>query len=352
MYTWGHNEILQMALESSNFTPEQLKAIKLGLRYPDFPCGLYMFQDGRLVLTKSLCSLIQTFKDVTNNFASSYASHNGYYSVWHSMTYSPERSVAKITRDIIDQVISFLWLCFVDENTEESRPEPEYFWLGMALHIIMDSYSPAHTLRCSAGASADCKDLIKAVKAHRAKLTATMRKNNAVLKDLKDDLLKIARTIGQDDEQHVEQVLNYIYQKHHIKSQGKKSELAKIAMFMLFHNHHQLAIKKITDAPVRQRRRQATAAIVTYYSYPQQNIWFHKVHDTIFMLHQMKLYDDVVSDCSTILKMTQQVDPSKLSSVKQYLKKVHAFCVTKIFALAPEVENIGTGVSRAFYSRF
>ena len=183
MYTWGHNEILEEALKKTKykFTQKQLEEIKKGLRYPDFPCGSYVFDQGRIVFKRTLCSLIRVFRDITNNFASSYASHNGYYSVWHSMTYNPERSVHKITRDIIDQIISFLSLCFLDENTGAVRSTPEYFWLGMALHVIMDSYSPAHTLRCSS--STNCQTLLDLARMNPAKLTPGMRKANEVLKN-------------------------------------------------------------------------------------------------------------------------------------------------------------------------
>ena len=348
MYTWGHNEILEKALEKLDYTltKNQLKELKIGLRYPDFPCGSYVFHQGRIIFKRTLCSLFRTFRDLTNNFASSYASHNGYYSVWHSMTYNPERSVRKITRDIIDQIISFLSLCFLDENTGHLRTNPEYFWLGMALHVVMDSYSPAHTLRCQN----NCKKSIALVKANPTQLTSKMRKANLVLRELKDRLMHISHSIDNDDEHEINKILQDIFKTHNIHHKHQ-AEISKVALFIFFHNHHQISIKKqITDKDISNYTRKYKSnlqPIVTYYSYPQQPMWFHKLNDSTYMLHKLNLYQSAIDDCIEILNLTRELD--RKIKVKRYLMKVYIYLFHKTFKLAHNVADNNTGVSQGFY---
>lgn len=367
MYTWGHIEILKAAIKESNiqFTTEELQQIYKGLRYPDFPCGSYHFdnQGRRMIFKDNICTLFSVFKDLNilpNYFASAYASHNGYYSVWHSMTYNPERPVYKINRDIMDQIISFLSLCFVDENTGEVRPTPQCFWLGMALHVVMDSYSPAHTLRCNP--ETNCQSSIDQVKQYPATLTPAMQKANAVLKELKDRLMSISSKIDDDDKEQVSQILHDIFKKHKIRGLQKKHDLQKTAMFLYFHNHHQIRIKQeITEKNVEKKVPKDTAhvismirPIVTFFSYPQQSGWYHKLNDTIYMLKKNNLYDSAVSDCVQLIKMTIPLLQEKTitkNKVKKYLLQVYAFLFHHTFKLAPGVAQMNTGVSNQFYKR-
>lgn len=366
MYTWGHLQILNEALKllQSSLEKEQLVQLYKGLRYPDFPCGSYHFDktnSKRMIFKDNICSLFSVFKDLNmlpNYFASSYASHNGYYSVWHSMTYNPERPVYKITRDIIDQIISFLSLAFIDENTGHVRPSPQFFWLGMALHVIMDSYSPAHTLRCPSTTTNDaCQQYIDLVKQHPATLTPAMQKANAVLRELKDRLMTVSATVDDDDEEHVQEILQDIFKKYNIRNKTQKHELQKTALFLYFHNHHQIRIKKeITERDVSKRKTKSAKQhpIITYFSYPQQSSWFHKINDTIFMLKRRNLYESAIHDTHQIIAMTISLTTQKLtrSKVRSYLLQVYTYLYHNTFLMAPGVAEMPTGVDSRFYSAF
>lgn len=356
MYTWGHLEIFNVVLQMrQHLLKDQIEQIKKGLLYPDFPCGSYLFNKGRMKFKYKVCSLFRIFKDLSilpNYFASSYASHNGYYSVWHSMTYNPERPVFKIARDIMDQIIAFLSLCFVNENSGMMRDEPTLFWLGMALHVIMDSYSPAHTLRCVGD---NCRKYIELAKAHPAKLTPAMHKANVVLKELKDSLMSIASEVDDDDEHQVTEVLANLYKKHRIRDARKKDELMKTAMFIYFHNHHQIHVKELVtnkDVSSKLLKGKFVRPIVTFYSYPQQSAWFHKLNDTMFMLNRKGLKEAVVHDCDEVLTMTFEFlkEPHKNKcKLKRYLRKVYAYLYHNTFTVAPGAAEINTGVAQTFY---
>lgn len=405
MYTEGHLEILQEALNSENckssctnssFTASQLRSIKEGLKYPDFPCGKYAFDPSdpkRVVFDARICSLFNVIADLSiapNYFASSFASHNGYFSVWHSMTYDPDRTVQQISRDVMDQIIAFLSLAFCDENTGRVRPQPRLFWLGMALHVIMDSYSPAHTLRLPAHSSAsgsaavevstgEYSALVERVRAHPATQTAAVRKSNAVLRELKDALMAVAERVDADDAQQIDAVLAALFAKHHIRDKTRRKDLSKMAMFLYFHNHHQIRIKRqITDLnisaapkPRDQIGRGLRNAIVTFFSYPQQSAWFHKVNDLMLTVRSKNLAEPAVQDCAQILQMTrklcdlyraaktarsvskvgpQQKQKPSRKDVTTYLKRVYVFLQKATFKLTPGVSQMRTGVAESFYA--
>lgn len=374
MYTWGHIELLQEVLETCSatgktchLTRKQKERLERGLKYPDFPCGTYTFDEkdpSRMVFKDEICSLLNVLKDISllpNYFAASFASHNGYFSVWHSMTYNPERPVYKIARDIIDQIIAFLSLCFLDENTGLVRKVPNLLWVGMALHVIMDSYSPAHTLRCPRGTEETCTALVKRVKAHPAKQGRESKKANRVLKELKDRLMQISETIESNDKQHIEAILTELTAKHKIVDKKARQQLKATAMFLFFHNHHQIKIKRvITDKIVHERKRvmdvksELIAPIVTFYSYPEQSSWFHKVNDTLWMLDRKGLREALLYDCSVVMsrtmKLVTQDGPITRRAVKAYLQGVYAYLTHATFKLAEGVADMNTGVDKSFFS--
>ena len=266
MYTSGHEIILKRAIDmlDSNIhaylNGDNMKNLFQGLKYPDFPCGTYKLvpikkkntrnstatnketkqTEVKLIFERKLCSLFKLFGDLDNVLASAFSSHNGYYSVWHSMTYNPERPVYKISRDILDQIMGFLRLSVYSDFNRDIGDR--FFWLGMALHTIMDSYSPAHTLRLQSSTE-DPTDLLDAVKTYPADMNNKTLQVNAILKDLKDALMPIAENIDSDDPEMIEQVVKHIAKKHKVKGSKQFHQLRGAAMFLYFFNHHQLKIK-------------------------------------------------------------------------------------------------------------
>lgn len=379
MYTSGHEAILRDALKrlGSGEAPEHgdVKLLLKGLKYPDFPCGSYQLDaheldahrhdgHGRLGMSfkRKSCSLFQLLHDVTlrpNIFASAFASHNGYFSVWHSMTYDPQRTVGQITRDIIDQVLSFLLLAVSDDTPERMR----FFWLGMALHVVMDAYSPAHVLRVtSARTKCGVTCLQELAKAHPAHMSPEMQESNIVMRELKDRLMKISVRIGADDARAIADTVADICARYHITSSKDRKQLENTAHFLFFHNHQQNRIKRLqqtgqlrtvsTAEQIPYYRGSVKRPIVTYYYYPQQSSWFHKWNDRVAAAKQEDLYESAVRDTVVLMRLHAACVSrgGDAGQVADFLQRCKNYLVHVTFKLAQGSESMRTGVSNTFYT--
>ena len=160
MYIQGHIDIINEVLpedyfdskdkQYTNFTKHNL--IK-GLKYIDVPCGGYKIRDGKILFEKKkLCefeSFFHLFLEKTSGETPMYQHHKGFFSHLHSMTTDPENSVEKIRNKIVLSIIGYAMLAVFDKEIGivDAKINPHSMWMGMVLHIITDSYSPAHTIR-------------------------------------------------------------------------------------------------------------------------------------------------------------------------------------------------------------
>jgi hypothetical protein len=166
MFITGHREILNTVLAQlppGTFSPAQVKRMHRGLEYVDTPCGKYVVQDGHVVLTKQrLCRLgvlLSLFDSRRYGESSVFQFHKGFFAHLHAMTTDPENTVLKIRDKIVTTVLGLSLLALFDTRVFDAPPEeggtqrsagslrPNAFWVGMVLHTITDSYSPAHTIR-------------------------------------------------------------------------------------------------------------------------------------------------------------------------------------------------------------
>ena len=134
---------------------EKFKTLLKGLYYPDLPCASRTLRNGMVTHDKlKLCSLKRLLLFSANDHLhEAYASHNGSMAYLHAMAPTP---IVRV-RDVRDSVVRQLLLLFAagvrDDTTKDlvrassKDSAPNIFWLGQALHVLMDSYSPAHTLR-------------------------------------------------------------------------------------------------------------------------------------------------------------------------------------------------------------
>lgn len=311
MYTAGHTAILKMALgELGDLALEKqdMHMLENGLKYPDFPCGAHgISNDGKLVFNRNTCSLLRMLGDINNVLATAFSSHNGYFSTWHSMTYDPRRTVKQITRDVIDQVLSFFILA------TSSDDEEGYFWLGMALHIVMDSYSPAHVLRRpERGASPRAaKGLNPPATATAAEAADAPSNSSVILKELKDRVNPLAKTIEVADRDAIHEVADEIAEKFNVKSSRSKRQLRELAFFLYYFSHHQFIAKKVYSRLVMQQQQHRKHAaksyqrrpIVMYHYYPAQSSLAHKLNDRLAAVKRDGLLRLAVQDTARILEL-------------------------------------------------
>lgn len=124
------------------FKDEDFKKISKGLFFPDLPCAYFYIDKNGIDMMIKLCSITKLafLGKMTNTYVSSQLeeSHNGYYSINHSMASNMD-DTNEITRmEIIKRC------CILAYKYLESH---DYTFLGYLLHIIQDSYSPGHTYR-------------------------------------------------------------------------------------------------------------------------------------------------------------------------------------------------------------
>lgn len=121
-----------------------------GLFYPDMPCAKRMIRNGRVKHERlKLCALHRALTGVFGDrLLEAYASHNGAMSYLHAMAPDPGMRV-RFVRDRVAGLILLLFATALFDDTTLSLPSPgaNPFWIGQALHVLMDSYSPAHALR-------------------------------------------------------------------------------------------------------------------------------------------------------------------------------------------------------------
>ena len=180
MYLPAHHEILSEALDA--LPPDFLEgwpgldaaavaaALRLGVSYPDLPCGNVVVVDGRAEMPRPrLCSVLAFTRLAGRKFQHDeiYQSHLGSYAYLHAMTPDPAATVGEVTRQLVDHLVALAWLAWKGASSapsssgsnsssssgststlnSTSRGAPYPMWLGIALHTLMDSYSESHAIR-------------------------------------------------------------------------------------------------------------------------------------------------------------------------------------------------------------
>lgn len=343
MYTSGHTEILYEAMKriDPNITLRKylrfhgwkhvsLKTLLQGLKYPDFPCGKFRYTStGRILMTKDVCSLLKLVDDIViipNIFSQSYSSHNGYFSVWHSMTYDPQRSVQDVTQDVVDIIMAACKLSLLDD-------EPNAFWIGFALHTIMDSYSPAHVTR-----------VVKDEKPTAMQASSIESKETEQI-----GVLSKMRHIVSTQQTHTVEAIHNIVDKlaldSKIRSPSIRKDMKQLATFFAWHNQEMRDINKIRTVfnktkiimasfpdPTPLKLSSNQPLIVQYLYYPAQNSWFHKQNDFLISAKYAGYLEPCIRDCAVILQLYHTAlhmihnDPdAKLEIAYVFLRRIYKY---------------------------
>ena len=278
-------------------------------------------------------------------FSVSYSSHNGYYSIWHAMTYNPKRSLKETTEEIIDHIVAMCKLALFDETLDD--PAPNSFWLGFALHTIMDAYSPAHLLRVGTKTGSPKCEV----------MTPKEGKEILVVNKMKEKVREMSfKSCTEDD---IENITNSISEEYEIKSLSAKKDIKELARFFLFHNQEMNSIsqirsivaktmvKKVLSDPLEDKiflEKKDIKPIKLYYFYPSQSSYFHKVNDLISHVKENGLYDQCVLDVYSILKLYKEAlaliseaesRVDKLTVVYAFLRKVYKYMYEVTFVIKP-----------------
>lgn len=319
------------------------KLLRYGLKYPDFPCGKYeLSADGRLNFKQRLCSLFRLVNDLSifpDIFSVSYSSHNGYFSLWHAMTFDPRKSNSTVANEVIRQVLMFCMLA-VKDNTLKEGAQPNAFWLGMALHTIMDSYSPAHVARDGA------PDHIPSTSAQNIQLKDYQHIN--LFQELKSSLKDVSKSLEVSDRRDVDAIVSKLCSKYNVKGAHKQKKLRRLADFFYFQNFQEHTLTSYLSRGRGKRTanlyklffnnndRYQGIKVRSFYFYLSQDAMFHKKNDMIRSVKLNKLYYPAILDTYIFIKefinvIKQNPLPigitSYLQSVKGHLER-YTLCLS------------------------
>jgi hypothetical protein len=136
-------------------TEENIENLIKGIFYPDLPCS-YFFINNNIEMKVRLCSVTKILslgKNISNNMRSQIEeSHNGRFSINHSMADHPDKLNIDIRDSIVSKCIILLYLLLTTKD---------YSFLGYILHIIQDSFSPVHSFREELDNDEEKKDIKK-----------------------------------------------------------------------------------------------------------------------------------------------------------------------------------------------
>ena len=125
-----------------NISNNDINNLIKGLFYPDLPCSYFYIKENRIKMEIKLCSILKLGtlgKNLETSIKSQIEeSHNGRYSINHSMAYDPKLTNRQVRDAIIARCIVMLFSFFETKD---------FAFLGYIIHIIQDSYSPVHSYR-------------------------------------------------------------------------------------------------------------------------------------------------------------------------------------------------------------
>ena len=170
----GHVSLLKEAISSRaglkkffssqkdvNLSYDQLEK---GVKYPDVPCAKRQLKyiggkpgsyDLHVAMqTYDTCNPMSLIKYLTKRtgfakdvLSEAYLSHNYLLAYLHSMTPNPNITNGQVLTSILQFCRIMASLAIRDVVHMERNDLPNAFWLGILIHTITDSFSPAHTLR-------------------------------------------------------------------------------------------------------------------------------------------------------------------------------------------------------------
>ncbi len=357
----GHKALLKKALakltESERQTLMQTyKWLQIGLYYPDLPCAERHVRNG--IVTHDvlkLCSFAKLLLD--DRLLEVYASHKGAMAYLHAMAPTPMSTVQSVRNAVAEQILILASVAVCDDTTQHlqrattsTRYVPNVFWLGQALHVLMDSYSPAHTLRTSPTqihTTEQFKNQLHAKHAReiwKIKVPASDRLAvgiyNAIEKAANKYTMdkELQRTLVTEID--IESWLVHWVQKR-VKDakdflQVKKVRQRIIDAFEVFvFNSSILAQYKIPDAisranAMRQRGSQDSPSsirtITTFYNYSLQGKLQHMSKDRLSYVAKQKLDETCIDDCVELIQWYLQAVREVYQSNRDDNQKQKTLC--------------------------
>lgn len=377
----GHKALLKRTLSRLSESERQTllqtsEALQMGLYYPDLPCAERHVRNGIVTHDKlKLCSLAKLLMD--DRLLEVYASHKGAMAYLHAMAPTPMSTVRSVRNAIAEQILILACVAVCDDTTQNlqrastrTRYVPNAFWLGQALHVLMDSYSPAHTLRASPTqkhVASQFKDQLNAKHA-REIWTNKVPASDQMAVDIYNSIEKAAKKYTKDKEVQrtlvteldIEAWLVNWVQKRVADArdlmQLKKVRQRIVDAFEVFVFNSSIMTQYkipqvIAGATTIAAKSPETASntITTFYNYSLQSKFQHMRKDRLSYVAKQKLDGLCVDDCSELIRwyvravrevyQEQNNDRQKQSTLQTRIRQLAQWLLSKPLKLTDGFAN-------------
>jgi hypothetical protein len=349
MYIQGHIEIINDVLDNSEKLTQYFKSLPLyknvnrrmlkkGLAYVDAPCGKYEIVGNKLLFqSRRLCELsemLRVFHETEFGESKVFQFHNGFFSHLHSMSTDPENSVLKIRNKILLSILGFALLSVYDDIhiDKDTKFNPNIMWIGMILHIITDSYSPAHTIRYQkakfyiSNPSTDI-DVDKQLRLYIHERLKTLAKDTSYMyRNSNEFNAKLKREYKNNFEAQ-----KFIeYQKRKLWNTYK--------VFKYEYQTNEIVRKICREWKIRSHTNDGAKGkiipgdIITFQHYAGQPAILHHRLDLLrYIKNNHVLYDRMKNECTELFIMYKEVLESQ--DVQRFLKGVFNLVINKTFRI-------------------
>lgn len=341
MYVSGHIEILNdifSQLPKNYFDKKFINRIYNGVEFVDSPCGLYKYQDKHIHFkTHKICGLsffFELFDNVKHGEGHMFQFHKGFFAHLHSMTTDPDNTVNKIRNKIVKSILAYSLLALYGNRIFDKNPEMKLYgaWVGMIMHIITDSYSPAHTIRH--------KNILTKEITSIPPLDKTLEMRLKVHEEIKR-LAKLDKIYTNADDFH-KNLLSKFPDNTFVKNFKHKLW----GSYKLFKFEYDT--RKVVDNKIKLQNKlypDKNGDIITFQYYPGQTFLSHSKYDLMYYIKNDKeLYERMINECKTYLILLHEVIETK--NIKLFLSKVMELMLSRTFHISSKNLNNKTNYIR------
>ena len=323
MYISGHKYILRKVLKLVDVTYKS--NLKQGIFYIDLPCGKYkVVNENHVIMNKKrVCKIHHLYKIMSEKsyFKEIFQSHRGMLAYLHSMTYDPHLTVQQIRDKIITQIMAFAYLASSTYNNENG----DAFWIGCILHVVMDSYSQSHTIR------------LEHKQMKRPSYGTSSDKEQVFIEDSIFPYIKA--TTSKD------LIAKLIRKKPSMKTYllKKKKYVFRSYKRYIFYNQLKTIIAKRFKFEAIKHTDRKPYDISNFQYYSSQSVLYHAKYDLISKLKKYPImYDRLIQDCVTILKLYNKYLSTKKRSV--FIHALYNYIMNNTFRICQDdlLERTGT----------
>jgi hypothetical protein len=346
MYIPGHEMIINDTLAKLSKNQRDIVdtgQLKTGLFYPDLPCGKYniISRNNVFMTSKTTCSFINLLKlyDPNNNeFYEIFQSHKGILAYLHSMSSSPSYTARDVRTAILNQCLTFFLLAMYDDNIFMKAPKKKlsFFWLGMLLHIIMDSYSPAHTIR---------KETSHIDVPPRSIYTPSrlMRKRvrDVILDIIKNDIGNRVKTIKEFT----------VYLRDIFEDDAKSNDYISNHLDQIYNSYLMFMFDMQTTAKIqsiigkykpKEYQTYKPKNITNFMYYNNQFNFYHQKKDFLYNIDD-STYNMMIDDCIFIFNLLFEASKLDVTSDPKYLKMLLTYLTDNTFRMTKKDLDFQTG---------